>query len=290
MVMPCLQWSRRIAGIGSMITCLLTSATAVVAQGGPSPSARWNALTADITMRRYEVSVDGAPIGTPAPVVTYRWERAEAPWGWRTTMTLLSAERPKVLSLRGPVDINPHRILRIEDEGDGSPLRVIDVTGRPVPKLPPQLMARAVEHLRAANPSRPEFALETKERGAPIVAGREWIESFLAAPERSATRREALRRKFGNPVARDKGLDSYVSMSGANRINLLADPEAGVPLSMSVSRDGALNGHTMFAYTRRADSTLVRRSVRSQHRLANDTRAVTDIELTNVRLEQRRTR
>jgi hypothetical protein len=290
MVMPCLQWSRRIVGVGSMITCLLTSATVVVAQGGPSPSARWNALTADITMRRYEVSAEGAPVGMPAPVVTYRWDRVETPWGWRTTMALLSAERPKVLSLRGPVDVNPHQILRIEDDGDGSPLRVIGANGRPVPKLPPQLMARAVDHLRAANPSGPEFPLQAKERGAPIVAGREWIESFLAAPERVAKRRDALRRRFGSPVARDKGLDNYVSMSGADRINVLADPDAGVPVSMSISRDGALKAHTTFAYTRRADSTLVRRSVRSQHRLADDMRAVTDIEFTNVRLEQRRTR
>jgi len=289
MVMPYLQWSRRIAGI-SWITCLLTSATVIVAQSGPSPSARWNALTADITMRRHEVSMDGAPIGKPAPVVTYRWERVEVPWGWRTTMTLLSGERPKVLSLRGPVDINPHSILRVEDDGDGGPLRVIDANGRPVPKLPPQLIDRAVEHLRAAVPSDPEFPLGAKERGAPIVAGREWMESFLAAPDRAANRRDALRRRFGRPVARDKGLDSYVSMSGADRIDLFADPEAGVPVSMSVSRDGMLKAHTIFAYTRRADSSLVRQSIRSQHLLENSTRAVTEMEFANVRLEQRRTR
>ena len=81
MVKPCLQGSRRIATVCSIITCLLASATVVVAQGGLSPSDRWNALTADITRRRYELSVDGAPIGTPAPVVSYRWERVEAPSG-----------------------------------------------------------------------------------------------------------------------------------------------------------------------------------------------------------------
>ena len=124
----------------------------------------------------------------------------------------------------------------------------------------------------------------------PTVMGREWIESFLAAFDRAAHRRDALRRQFGNPAARDNGFDRYVSMSGGDRIDLLADSEAGVPLSLSVSRDGTLKAHTIFGYTRRADSTLVRRSIRSQHLLANDTRIVTDMEFANVRLEQRRTR
>jgi hypothetical protein len=290
MLKPCLTWSRHIAGICSTTACLLSSATVVVAQGGLSPSARWNALTADITMQRYEVSVDGAPIGRPAPVVRYRWERVEAPWGWRTTMTLQEAERPKVLSLRGPVDINPYSVTRIEDDGDGSPLRVIGANGRPLPKLPPQLLAAAMEKLRAANPTLPELHLENHASGASVVTGREWVESFLSTPDRTANRREALRRRFGSPVARDKGLDSYVSTSGSERITMLADPDAGVPVSMSVSRDGVLRAHTAFAYTRRADDALVRRSVHAQHRLEGDTRAVTDIEFTNVLLEQRRAR
>jgi hypothetical protein len=290
MFMPCLKWNRQTTGVCSAIACLLSSATIVVAQGELSPSARWNALTADITMRRYEVSVDGAPIGRPAPVVTYRWERVEAPWGWRTTMTLQAAERPTVLSLHGPVEINPYSVTRIEDDGDGSPLRVIGANGRPVPKLPPQLLAGAIEKLRAAHPALAEIRLEDKAPGASIVTGREWVESFLSTPDRIVKRRDALRRRFGSPVGRDKGLDSYVSMSGADRVNVLADPDAGVPVSMTVSRDGVLRTHTAFGFTRRADNVLVRRSVHAQHRLENDTRAVSDIEFANVRLEQRRAR
>lgn len=270
------------------IALVLAVTTALFAQGGVSPSGPWNAFTADITIRRYEVKSDGTPSGTPAPRVTYRWERVQAPTGWRTTMTLVAGERPTVQSLRGPVDINPYSVLRVEDDGDGSPVRVIGANGRQVPALPPQLLAAAADRTRKDHPQ----LAEAKSRGwgAPYVAGREWVDAFIATADKAERRRTALVFQYGRAVRREaNGLDRHVSMAGHDRRDVLVDPATAVPVSVSVSRGGVLRALTNFSYVPGPGTVLVRQAIESQHVIADDRRAVTRIDYTNVRLEQRRT-
>ena len=63
--------------------------------------AKWNTFSAEVTLNRYEIGADGKPAGFKAPVVTYRFERIAAPWGWRTVFSLVAAERQKVQPLKG---------------------------------------------------------------------------------------------------------------------------------------------------------------------------------------------
>jgi hypothetical protein len=273
-----------------VFVCSVVAALLLVAgagAGAQSPSPGWNAFVADITLHRYDVSADGTPVGMPAPVVTYRLERVEAPSGWRTTMTLTSGERPVVTSLRGKVDVDPYSVVRLEDDGDGSPVRIITRNGRPVPVLPSQILERAQQRLRQSHPDLPDALFQKGGFHAPLVQGRDWVEGYVATPEKASRRRNALASAFGSVVGREQGLDRYVSMKGEDRVEVRVDPDTAVPVSVSVSRDGVLQAHTAISYARGAGNSLMRQAVHSQLRISDDRRSVTRTEYSNVRFERR---
>jgi hypothetical protein len=272
--------------LSAIVTIFAVAGVSDVAGQGRSRDDSWNTFVADITIRRYEVSNDGKRTGPSIPTVSYRLERKEAPSGWQTIMTLTSGERPHVRSLRGSVDLDPYSAVRIEDPGDGSPVRIIGKDGRVVPMLPPQLLAGAQEQLRDRNPELPDALFGARTRAIPVI-GREWADAFIAAPERLAHRRHGLIATHGHPVGRERGLDQYVVMRGEDRVDMRTDADTAVPVSISVSRDGVLRAHTAISYVRGAGNALVRQAVLSQRRVSDDVRAVTRTEYSNVRLERR---
>ena len=264
---------------------------------GVSPSraqvpARWNTFSAEMTLNRYDIGLDGTPAGFKAPAVTYRFERTAAPWGWRTSFTLIAAERQKVQSVKGrEKEIDSLSVVRLEDDGDGTPIRVTTRDGRrPVSRLPVSVVKDGLDKVLGLNPGLPD-SLFTAKKTKPVqpASDRDWVDSLVAASGKSPARRAALVRRYGGSTGKHQGLDRYESVQGPHRIEVLADPQSSVVVAMNTFRDGVAVDRTTLIYTQ-AQGALVRKGIRSERRVSAETRAVTEVEFSKVTFEQRENR
>lgn len=252
------------------------------------PSDPWNTFSADITIQRKRVAADGTPLGA-APTVTYRWEqRLPASGSWKSTMTLTQQEQPNVQSLLVSTQAvqDALAVVRVEDDGDGSPLRLFDRSGQPIQALAPETTDRltrlvTVPENHAIDPG----ASATR----PAWRGKEWIRAIVAEPGRVSSRRAALDRRYGKVVGSVNGLDRRLLRTSDAAIEVLADRTAAVPREFNTSKSSQLTSHVSIAYAPGVGNALVRRLTHSERVVPSGSgvRAVTDVELANVRLENR---
>lgn len=299
-----MRW-KKVLGVGTLTGLSLTGATAparlnaaplagqslerdgVSRANAASTAERWNTFSADITIRHSRVKADGRPAGGMAPAMRYRWERRLTGAGWKSTMTFESETPVSLQSPGGRKQIeNPFAIARIEDDEDGTPLRLFNRKGERV-HVPsePQLRRQfnRVPGPLVAN----ETALANAVR--PRTLGREWSETILAMPSKSAARRASLERRFGRSAGRVRALDRFISTLDQDTTEVLADPQTALPLEINVVRNQALLSHTTMGYVRGEGGALIRRTLRIE-RAIPDTgeRTATDVEINNVRLEEKR--
>jgi hypothetical protein len=255
--------------------------------------AKWNTFAVEVTLNRYEIEADGKPAGFKAPAVTYRFERIAAPWGWRTIFSLIAAERQKVQSLKGSeTEIDSLSVVRLEDDGDGTPIRVTTRDGRrPVSRLPVSVVKDGLDTVLSLNPGLPaSLFTTTKTKPAQSATDRDWVDSIVASPGKSTARRSALIRRFGGSTGKYQGFDRYESVQGPHRIEVLADPQTAVVVAVNTFRDGIALERTALIYTRAPDGALVRKGIRSERRVSTERRAVTEVEFSKVTFEQREDR
>ena len=254
--------------------------------------AKWNTFSAEVTLNRYDVGADGKPAGFRAPAVTYRFERIAAPWGWRTSFSLIAAERQKVQSLKGPDrEIDSLSVVRLEDDGDGTPIRVTTRDGRrPVSRLPVSVVKDGLDKVLSLNPDL-SASIFTTTRKKPIQStpDRDWVDSIVASPGRDAIRRSALIHRFGGSTGKYQGFDRYESVQGPHRIEVLADPQSSVVVAVNTFRDGIALDRTTLIYTQ-AHGALVRKGIRSERRVSAERRLITEVEFSKVVFEQRENR
>lgn len=261
----------------------------------PAAAEPWSAFGADITVRRGRVDADGRPTGPGAPAITYRWEQTRTPRGWKTVLRLTAAERRAAKTLDGEQPIeHPFAVARIEDEGDGSPPKLFDRRGRPV-ELPGEAFRRRLASLMRADgllPAAPPAAATSRPdlpmRPEPAAS----MPPAIAREADAPGRRAALERRFGRAAGRVGALDRYVAALERDTLEVLADPDSALPVEINVARDGRLRSHVAMRYATAAGGALVREALRAERLLEDGTgmRAVTEIELANVRLEPRRGR
>lgn len=250
------------------------------------PSDPWNTFSADITIRRTHTGEDGKALSA-APAVTYHWEEQLVSSGWKSTMTLTAHERPTAQSLlAGPREVDgTFSIARIEDAGDGSPLRIFDKAGQPI-----QLSAAVTQQLQGlVEPaaSVPDMGSASAVRTA--LRGKEWIDAIVADPAKASARRSRMVKRYGKIVGQVNGCDRILRQTSDGAIEVLLQRSSAVPVEINVSRKGALAEHTTVAYVSGVANMLVRRTVRAERVLPNGrgARVVTNTELANVRLENR---
>jgi hypothetical protein len=254
--------------------------------------AKWNTFSAEMTLNRYEIGANGKPAGFKAPVVTYRLERIAAPWGWRTVFSLIAAERQKVQPLKGPErEVDSLSVVRLEDDGDGTPIRVTTRDGRrPVSRLPVSAVKDGLDKVLSLNPGLPaSLFTTTKTRPVQPASDRDWVDAIVAGPGRNAARRSALLHRYGGSTGKHQGFDRYESIQGPHRIEVLADPQTSVVVAVNTFRDGIAVDRTTLVYTQ-AHGALVRKGIRSERRVSAETRAVTEVEFSKVTFEQRENR
>jgi hypothetical protein len=273
---------------GTTATARLDAAQAPAPSMATPATESWNALSADITIRHSRVKADGAPTGAVAPAVTHHWERRLTASGWKSTMTLGSERRISIQGLEGPRHIeNPFAISRIEDDEDGTPLRLFDRKGEKV-RLPSEAQLRE-RFNRLSGPLVPnEAAVANAVR--PRTFGREWSDTIVAMPSKAATRRAALERQFGKAANRVRALDRFLSTRNEETVEVLADPQSALPVEVNVVRGQALVSHTTIGYVRGDGGALIRRALRIEQAVPDGSgeRTVTDVAVDNVRLEERR--
>jgi len=254
--------------------------------------AQWNTFSTEVTLNRYEIGADGKPAGFKAPAVTYRFERIAVPWGWRTVFSLIAAERQKVQSLKGPDrEIDSLSVVRLEDDGDGTPIRITTRDGRrPVSRLPVSVVKDGLDKVLSLNPGLPASLFTTTTTKPPQSASdRDWVDSIVASPGRSTARRSALLQRYGGPTGRLQGFDRYESVQGPHRIEVLADPQTSLVVAVNTFRDGIALDRTTLIYTQ-GQGAFVRKGIRSERRVSAETRAVTEVEFSKVTFEQREDR
>ena len=288
--------TRKARHVGWLSTTLAASAIVSTAAQQSTPAqtsallaaGNWNTVTADITVRRSRVAADGTPAGEAAPTTRYRWERRLTAAGWHSTLTLVDGARPVIDTSAGPKALdNPFAIARIEDDEDGSPLRMFNGKDEEVPT--PSVPLAGLP----AGADAPEAAREVSMAGAgvrPMTFGRDWVDAVVPSSSRTSSRRAALERRHGKAVGRVGGLDRFITTTGDDTLEVLADPVWALPLEINTVRSGALVSHTTLLYAAGSGGTLVRRTVRTEHGMpgGDGERLVTDVEFANVRLEQRR--
>lgn len=266
--------------------------------GVPLSSNQWNTFIADVTVRAGRVSADGRPIGVATAPMQYRWERSQSGAGWKTVMTI--ADRTLTV---GPANArraieNPFAVARIEDDENGSPVRMYRKDGRRMeaPSLSrlQQWTAAGVRQLGVDLATVvPDPAAGASDAGIPPQqtftgsAERGWIGAFVATPQDRSARRARLQQQFVHR-GQVRGLDRFTSPDGDKTLELLTDADA-VPLEVNRLRDGRLLSHSTIAYQPAADGSLVRRSVHAEQVLSAQTgeRAVIDTDYLSIRVERR---
>lgn len=293
----------------SVIVLGSTGVATLVAQSAErtpslSPADSWDTFSAEVTIRRHLLAPDGAT-SADAPTVRYRWTRSQRASGWKSTVeiaglsapTFRSSSRPRSKdAAAGPAVLldPPTSVVRIEDDEDGTPVKVFDRQGRAM-RLPSVEDRRVLGEPVAGSlqvPALPELAFPDARRAADT--GREWVDAFIAVPSRKEARRDALRRRFGRATDRVRNLDRFITAEGAHTMEVLTDRTTAVPIEINVARDGVLVAQSTLTYGSGAGGALVRRAVRTEQTLSttststNSTqRAVANVELSNIRLERR---
>jgi len=267
----------------------LSGAVQAAPQSGRDTS--WNTVSADVTIRRTHLKADGSLLSA-VPSVTYHFEEMDTASGRKTTMTLVAADHPQVRTTAGPVQLNDtYSVMRIEDDGDGSPLRMFDRHGKPI-QPPSEESRRRLDELvgsvrSASRPGSRDFA--GNERARTAKPGRGIADGLTADPAARGRRRADLERRYGSPKGRVKGLDRFVSMAGSRTIEALVDRDVALPVELNVTENGALVAHTTFSYVQGPANRLVRRTIHTERLMPNSdgARTVADMEFANVRLERR---
>lgn len=275
--------------VGSIDVATLVADTAADRFAALSPSDAWDTFSAELTIHRHLVAPDNTP-AAQAPTVRYRWTRSKHRGGWRSVVDIPDITAPVVRTIKGVALLDrPPSVARIEDDEDGTPVRVFDRRGRAM-RLPSvddrRVLGEPVEgSLRV--PALPEIAYPDAKRAN--SASRDWVDAFIAVPDRKTIRLDSLRRRFGGAVGRVRNLDRFVVSDAEQTIEVLADRTTAVPVEINVAHDQRLVGHSTVTYGAGPGGALVRQAVRTEQRLSSPSasRAVAQVEIAQVRLERR---
>jgi len=283
-----------------VIACAMALAIAVPSlradvRSAPGPQDRWNRFTADVTIRRIVVQPGAEATASHTPPTTYRWERVQSGARWKTTMVVKGSGRAPFVTPTGALQEVAPVVARIEDDGGDEGPRFYGANGKRL-RLPTTAdrskMGVGDEVFAKADALVPAEVPEPRPAGG-VAAGRDWIDALLPSLDKRGARAERLQRRFGLSRGAWRGHDRYVESKGDDTIEVLIDPTWAVPVEINVARAGVLRSHATFGYEQGPRGSMLRRSSHVE-RAMDDTsaaagaRMVTDVEVANVQLEERR--
>jgi hypothetical protein len=242
----------------------------------------WDRFSADLTITQGRVTADGAPtahVATPRTVVHV--VRTLEGGVWRTTFEV--RERGPIGD--GRVKERPQDVfVRIEDPGDGSPLKIFDANGvqRHIPGAAELAsMASRIgipeDRLPKATADAPPQGARGRPRSAP------GLDRLVPLKGHAAARRRALDDGAGPSRGTVRGLDRYLMQRGERVIEQLVDPALALPVETNTVDHGELVAHTTFGYQAYGRDRVLRNTTRVEQRIPGTTdRSVIEMRLDNV--------
>jgi hypothetical protein len=231
----------------------------------------WDTFSMDIVLQQSLIGKDGTIPGTLGHTIKYHWKRRYTSTGWRS-VTLI--DRPEG-ARRGS------SISRIENDEDGSPIRLYDKAGELI-RLPsnPLSTSGLVPH--------PTPIPDAGTRGA-ANGGRSWVENFVLSADTRARRSEAIVREYGKSLGRLGALDRFVVTDAQSTREILVDPQWAAIVEENVIQGGSLVSHLAFSY-QPTNTSLIKISSRTETLVSRERelRSVRATQYTNLRFERRR--
>lgn len=181
---------------------------------------------------------------------------------------------------------------RIEDDGNGAPMRIYNGAGqlmtRSRPALPSSVLDQTSPALIAARAALARHQLGgTPQKLSPF--DRSWVGSFILTRDGAAARLDALDRSHGAGRQTGRGTAEYTFAHDSSSTVLEVDLTTGGPVSVVRSVNSVVVSRTTIDYDKAADGTTTRRHVRVEATDAGGSGAhrVIDTEFTNVQLQKR---
>jgi len=282
------MWTRRILPVTLCVLMLgVLSLSAYRSQPPAVPAAvndTWDSFSVDLTFQSSTIDDQGTAVAPDRPATSYRLQRTRAGSHWQTRMTVLDAPPADAAATRPQ---NPFEIVRMEDDGDGSAVRLFDRAGTLVDRRD---AARALLAAGLPFAKQEAQALDTVPAGVPTSAKSGDPSGGLVIRRGGEnTRLNALQRRMGNSRGQVRGLQRFVQVTGNDLDEVLVDPVSVLPVEMNRVREGALVAHINLDYAPAADGTIRQQHVRVE-RVDPRSRwhVVTTLQMANHRLERGR--
>ena len=226
------------------------------AQSGAPADVVLAAVDVEVTQR--VVDPDGSESWpAQAPTVFTLQKLRTSPGNTKVVLTYRAA----TAAVRTPATSHPLDGARVEYESSGA-LSVFDQGG-----------TRRNPRLSTQRPS-----------GASIGQPDEWLEELVLTAVGAPARRRDLERAYGQAVAEVGRLRRYRQTHDSVTEDVLVDPAWSVPVEVTRTRQGSLEGRVTFEYGPTPSGNLVRRVVRSERVIdAAGRRAVLAMQFSNVR-------
>ena len=283
--------TRLVATALALSVCLGVAVVRLGAAGQQPVSfpADWNTFSADFTVRTRQISSDDNSRGFVNPGTRYHLERSQlSSGGWKTVATILAVD-PFVYDDRGRrVEVDHNPVARIEDDGDGSAVRIIGKDGKPIPLFSPELQKQWVAKLKdfGIQPLSQAPAKDQRQAGTGRARGREWV-AELVDSRTAAERKADMNRRFGSLHGQDRGLDHYMSFAYGRRTDVLTEPATGLLAAIDTYENNDLIMHSTFTWVEGPGNTFIRKSTHTERPVNSRLRFAVDVALSNVKLERR---
>jgi hypothetical protein len=284
-----------LAGSGVTVGAVVMAATTQTVVGRAATGAGMaddvNSFSATVLLRRGILQGAQQALDVGTPVASYRLDRRRQGDRWASVLTTTSPTRPPFVTPTGRDEAVPAAVARIEDAGDGSPLRFYSAGGEisGVDRLRTKIRGAAPLTMVPDGAALLAAPWAGGEVPAQLPVAASFVDALLPLRAASAVRREALRRRFGRGGTL-RGLDRFVMLSGADTTEVLADPATGLVVEANVIVGGRLERHTRIHYVDAPGDRLLRQSLHVERRLphGDDLREVVELVLTDVQLGEGR--
>lgn len=265
---PGFRWGVVGVIVGIAVVLLAAAPNALVRQARrarptPQPTFRWNEFSADLAMTMQEVDSSGKQVSSSVEPIRMRVRQLKIGRFWKTTLT--SLPRPHTFETLTGKRTEWSRPIRIEDNGDGSPVRVYDHDGLEVTARTQRDQFETLRRL-AGNGIDVREARQTKfpdedqaMPGLPFLGN-----TLVESAEDSGPRRRRIEEIYGASRGSVAGKNRYIRQRSATTSEALVEPSTNLVIEENIARSNRLVMHKTTAYESFSGG-FVRKTVRSEH-------------------------
>lgn len=214
--------------------------------------------SATFTVKSLRLYEDGRPPTKGGPDSAFRIEQSLVDGKWKTVFTVITREPlPGAIPGSEIGAIVPQVGLRIEDGGDGSPIKAYNAAGKQI-RLPSSAAGRPLSRGPSSLLPKALFAADLPDGASPERVAGAWLDNLLVRSDAVQSRALAIRDRYGDALSRVRTLDRYMSVNGDKAVELLVDPGTALPVEMNITVQGRRDLHVLNLYSAFDSQTLFR--------------------------------